>query len=160
MDRRLFAVPVLASSLLLPLSAQAQVSTTMDIMATVASACTVETTPIDFGIYDGTESSTTGTIAVTCNQGVAYKVGLNSGMHYDGANRAMANSVGDPLLYRLTYIGNDWGDNLVTDTYPADAVDGLGAGSPTTYTVDAQVWSNQPAPPGVYTDTVTVTVAF
>ena len=160
MDRRLAVLPLLASGLLLPLNSQAVVSVPLEITATVASACTVATTPIDFGMYDGPEITTTGTITVTCNSGVPYQVGLDSGLHFDTANRHMASSTGDMLLYYLSHIGVEWGDEGVTGTYPAPAVNGTGAGAAATYTVDALVWADQPVPPGVYADTVTVTVAF
>ena len=160
MNHRFTILPFIASAFILPNIASAAISAPMEVMATVASTCSVETTAIDFGVYEGPEVNTTGTISVNCNAGVPYKVGLDAGLHFDTANRFMADNAGNMLPYRLEYAGAEWGDENVTDTYPANSVAGTGAGAPTTYTVDALIWPDQPAPPGVYTDTVTVTVAF
>lgn len=160
MDRRSAILPLLASSLFFSGNVFSAVSAPLDISATVGSACTVSTTPIDFGLYEGPETTTTGTIGVTCNAGVAYQVGLDSGLHFDTANRHMANAAGDMLLYYLSYVGAEWGDEGVTNTYPAAAVAGAGSGTSTTYTVDALIWADQAVAPGTYTDTITVTVAF
>lgn len=161
MEKRFLALSLLSASLALPLtSAQAASTAPMEIMATVVSTCSIEVQPIDFGVYDGMQINTTGEITVSCNAGVPYAIALDAGLHSDGANRLMSDSVGNLLPYRLTYSGNDWGDTGVTDTYPGDPVAGVGLGAPEQYTVEAMVFPNQTAAPGVYTDTVTVTVAF
>jgi len=160
MDRHLAILPLLASSFLLSSNAWSAVSAPLDISATVGSACTVNTTPIDFGLYEGPETTTTGTIGVSCNAGVAYQVGLDAGLHFNAANRHMSNGAGGTLLYYLSYVGTEWGDEGVTNTYPAAAVAGAGAGTSSTYTVDALIWADQAVAPGTYTDTIVVTVAF
>jgi spore coat protein U-like protein len=162
MEKKFSILPLLASGILLTtsLNANAQVSTQMEVMATVGSQCAVDATPVDFGVYEGPEVNATGAITVDCNDGVPYLVGLNAGMNSDGANRMMSDDAGNTLPYRLTYIGAEWGDDGVTNSYQGASVAGTGSGSPTSFTVDAMIFPDMPAPPGVYTDTVTVTVAF
>lgn len=158
MDKRFFVLPFLFS-LSIPAIAHATTAQ-LDISATVVSTCALGATPIDFGNYDGTQVDTSGQIAVTCNNGVPFTVALDAGMHTDGANRLLSNGAGGILPYRLTYVGVDWGDAGVTDTFPGNPVASAGTGVPEMFAVEARLFANQDAPPGVYTDTVTVTVAF
>jgi spore coat protein U-like protein len=162
MNKRFLAISCLSAGLSFGGVASTQAATTapMEIMATVVSACVVDVLPIDFGNYNGVQINTTGEVHVSCNEGVPYAIALDAGLNSDGANRLMANEQGNLLPYRLTYNGADWGDTGVTDTYPGDPVAGLGAGTPESFTVEAMLFPNQNASPGVYTDTVTVTVAF
>ncbi len=162
MEKRFLALSVLSAAMAFSVSSNVQAATSapMEIMVTVVSSCAVEVTPIDFGNYNGAQINRTGEVTVACNDGVPYAIGLDAGLHYDQANRFMADGAGNMLPYRLTYAGTDWGDIAVTDTYPGDPVAGVGIGIPEAYTVEAMVFANQNAQPGVYTDTVTVTVAF
>lgn len=162
MKKRYLALSLITAGFTLGGATSTQAATTapMEVMATVVSSCVVDVMPIDFGNYNGVQVNTTGEITVSCNAGVPYAVALDAGLHSDGANRLMADAVGNLLPYRLTYEGADWGDTGVTDTYPGDPVAGVGLGIPESYTVEAMLFPNQNAAPGVYTDTVTVTVAF
>ena len=158
MDKRFLFLPFVFS-FSLPAIAHAA-SAQLEISATVVSTCALGATPIDFGNYDGTQVDTSGQVTVACNNGVPFTVALDGGLHTDGANRLLANGTGGVLPYRLTYVGVDWGDVGVTDTFPGNPVASAGTGIPEAFTVEARLFGNQDAPPGVYTDTVTVTVAF
>lgn len=158
MDRRFFILPFMAA-LSVPGVSSAETAQ-INVTATVVGACAVQAAAIDFGVYSGAQIDTTGQLTVTCNAGVAYNVALDAGLHSDGANRMLSNGTGGVLPYRLTYAGVDWGDNGVTNTYPSDPVTGLGLGTPETYNVDARLFGNIDAPPGTYSDTIVVTVAF
>ena len=162
MDKRFLALSLLSAGMVVSSISTAQAASTasLDVMATVVSACEIDVVPIDFGTYDGLQINTTGEVAVNCNAGVPYAVALDAGLNSDGANRLMSDGVGNMLPYRLTYTGSDWGDTGVTDTFPGDPVAGVGVGSSEAYTVEAMVFPNQTAAPGVYTDTITVTVQF
>ena len=159
MDKRFFCLPILAAGLFFSSIVSANTAQ-MEITATVAGACTVQATPIDFGVYSGTQVDTAGQVTVTCNNGVVYNVALDAGINSDGANRMLSNGTGAVLPYRLTYAGADWGDAGVSNTYPGDPVAGTGIGIPETFSVEARLFGNIDVPPGVYSDTVTVTVAF
>ena len=162
MEKRTLALTVISAAIALSISSTANAATTapMEIMVTVVSTCAVEVSPVDFGNYNGAQINRTGEVNVSCNAGVPYAIGLDAGLHYDQANRFMSDGAGHMLPYRLTYAGSEWGDIAVTDTYPGDPVAGVGIGLAESYTVEAMVFANQNASPGVYTDTVTVTVAF
>ena len=162
MEKRFLALSLLSAGLVVSGMSTAQAASTasLDVMATVVSACEIDVVPIDFGTYDGMQINTTGEVSVNCNAGVPYAVALDAGLNSDGANRLMSDGVGNRLPYRLTYTGADWGDTGVTDTFPGDPVAGVGVGTMEAYTVEAMVFPNQTAAPGVYTDTITVTVQF
>jgi len=162
MDKRYLAISLLSAGMVISSISTTQAASTasLDIMATVVSACEIDVVPINFGNYDGALINTTGEVAVNCNAGVPYAIALDAGLNSDGANRLMSDGVGNMLPYRLTHTGTDWGDIGVTDTFPGDVVTGTGVGSSEAYTVEAMVFENQTVAPGVYTDTVTVTVQF
>lgn len=162
MNKHVLTISLLSAGLTFGGATSSQAATTapMEIMATVVSSCIVDVTPIDFGNYNGMQINTTGEVNVSCNEGIPYAIALDAGLNSDGANRLMSDGSGNLLPYRLTYNGSDWGDTGVTDTYPGDPVAGVGLGAPESFTVEAMVFPNQNASPGVYADTVTVTVAF
>lgn len=158
MRKRFFVLPFMAA-LSLPVVSSANTAQ-IEVTATVVGACAVQAIPIDFGVYSGGQIDTAGQVTVTCNAGVPFNVALDAGMNSDGANRMLSNGTGGVLPYRLTYAGADWGDTGVTNTFPGDTVTGAGIGIPETFNVDARLFGNIDAPPGVYSDTVVVTVAF
>ena len=160
MEKRFLILPVMIAGVLLSLQSANAATAQIDVSATVVGACNVQAVPIDFGVFSGSRIDTSGQVSVTCNNGVPFNIALDAGMHSDGANRMLSNGAGAILPYRLTYTGLDWGDAGVTNTYPGDPVAGLGVGVPEMYAVEARLFSAVDAPPGVYTDTVTVTVAF
>lgn len=139
---------------------QAATSAFMEVTVTVVSSCAVEVSTIDFGHYNGEKLKRSGEIKVSCNNGVPYAIGLDAGQHFDKLSRRMADKDGRKLPYRLSYSGVDWGDKTITDTFKAAPVTGVGNGTAKAYKVEAMIWPNRKASPGVYKDTVTVTVAF
>ncbi|MDH5217724.1 MAG: spore coat U domain-containing protein [Gammaproteobacteria bacterium] len=159
MDKRFLFISLLTVGAWIPATSQA-ITAQIDVTATVVGSCAVQAIPIDFGVYSGTRIDTSGQVMVTCNAGVPFNVALDAGLHSDGANRMLSNGAGAMLPYRLTYAGIDWGDNGVTNTYPGDPVVGAGVGLPESFNVEARLFGNLDVPPGVYADTVTVTVAF
>jgi len=162
MKFRLLNLSLLFAGMTLTGVATTHASTTasLDVMATVPGICSVEVSGIEFGNYEGIRVNTTGEVSVKCNNGIPYAVALDAGLNTDGANRFMSDGMGNNLAYRLTYAGADWGDVGITDTFIGDPVAGVGVGSGTSYQVDAMLFQDQTANPGVYTDTVTVTVQF
>lgn len=159
MDKRFFFLSFIAAGVLLPTASQA-ITAQIDVTATVVGSCAVQAVPIDFGVYSGARVDTTGQVMVTCNAGVPFNVALDAGLYSDGANRMLSNGTGGLLPYRLTYAGIDWGDTGITNTYPGDPVIGAGIGIPEAFNVEARLFGNLDVPPGIYSDTVTVTVAF
>jgi len=161
MDKRFLFLPILSVGLLLPaLSNAGVVEKQMEMMVTVASSCELGVASMDFGNYAGTEMNMSGEVTVNCNDGVPYRIAMDAGLNSDTANRFLANDAGNQLAYRLTYQGVDWGDLGVHDTFLNNPVQGTGRGSVSTFTIEAMVFGQQEAPPGVYKDTVLVSIDF
>jgi spore coat protein U-like protein len=140
----------------------ATATTTFTVSATVVASCLVVATDLVFGDYNPTSALNldgVNTVTVTCTTGTAYTIGLNAGMG-DGASvetRKMT-SGGNTLeytLYQDTSRTVLWGNTIGTDTLGATA-----GAVPTVHNVYGRVFSEQAAPSGVYTDTITVTVDF
>lgn len=162
MDRRI-ALPLLLSTL--PLSTlAATVTANLTVKARVVPACVVTGGDIDFGVYDGAAKTIPATISVTCNDGVAYQVALDAGLNSGTAgDRQLVNAAGDAIPYTLNYGGTTiaWGDSGAGDTFPAgEPLAATGTGAEEALAVDGMVAAAVAAPPGDYTDTVTITVNF
>lgn len=149
------------------LASPAQAATTgssLAVDATVTANCVVSTTGIDFGDVNpisGSNYDSSGSIHVTCTSGTGWSAaaGLGSGSGATFASRRM--SFGANLLqYNLyTNAGRTtvWGDG----TGSTGTLGGTGTGSVQNVSVYGRVGSGQvSAPPGDYSDTVTVTLTY
>lgn len=139
----------------------AAVSKPIEIMASVASACTLDVAPLNFGTYTGAALNVNSELRVNCSRGQPYAVLMGAGKNSDPAGpRNMRDSAGNKLPYTLTYAGRDWGDNGATSSGGAP-VTGVGKGRLERYSVEGHVRVLNAAPAsGVYNDTVMVTLAF
>jgi spore coat protein U-like protein len=124
-------------------------------------ACSVSTTPLNFGSVSQIASNidATNSLAVTCTKGAAYQVSLSGGQSNaaDPTKRKMSynNASVTYGLYRNSARTLPWGDDICKNTLP-----GTGTGSPQSSTIYGRV-PRQPTPaPGIYTDTVVVTVTY
>lgn len=164
MEKRFLVLSFAAAGLILSGASQAATTKPMEVMATVASACTLDVSKVDFGQFVGNELAANGTVTVNCNPGVAYQIGMTAGSNPDAAkNRQMADSTGRNFLkYRLTYLEEAWGDTGMTNTTNTThlPVKGIGLGAPDPHTVGGLIWAVNAPAPGTYSDTVMVTVAF
>lgn len=143
------------------------VAVPMLITATVLSSCVVTTNAInhtDFAPDATTEPQSSADIAVVCtapntNYNVLISKGTGTGAANDGTLREMrVLGVGDPLrytLYRDAARTLVWGDTVGTNT-----ATGTGGLVPSIHTVYSKIFSGQSVPPGVYTDTVMVSVVY
>jgi spore coat protein U-like protein len=132
----------------------------LSISATVAPACTVTATDLDFGTINGfltSNNDSTSTLQVTCVNGTAYKVGLDNGLHYASGSRRMQGTGGQIAysLYRNSTRTQTWGSTLGVDT-----VSGTGSGSAQSISVYGRVPPQTTPPAGAYQDTVTVSVTY
>ena len=164
MEKRFLVLSFAAAGLILSGASQAATTKPMEVMATVASACTLDVSKVDFGVFVGTDLPATGTVSVMCNPGLLYKIGMTAGTNPDGVkNRQMADGSGNKFLkYRLSYLGDDWGDAGMTNTTNVThkPVTGIGTGAVDQFTVEGLIWATNAPAPGTYSDTVMVTVAF
>lgn len=131
--------------------------------ATVVSTCQVSATNLNFGSVGSLTSAVdaTNTVNVTCSNGTAYQVGLGVG-NGSGATvaarkmtKAATSNTTTYSLYRNAARSQVWGTTIGTDTQS-----GTGTGSSQSLTVYGRVPSQTTPPPGVYTDTIVVTVTY
>ena len=137
----------------------ATTTTTMAVSATVLSFCSVSALPLAFGNYSGVLLSASTTVSVTCTLGTTFNLGIDAGLG-SGATVAARQMTfgGNTLTYGLysnagatTVIGTSIGTNTISST---------GTGSSQSITVYGQVPAGQAVAPGLYTDTVTVTITY
>jgi len=154
-----------------PADAFTQTTTgTMNIAATVLPTCTVATTPMDFGNLISTpQTYAISTITVNCSSGAPYRIGIDAGQ-----NASLWALVGSPLsrtlwsgtnaynvqpydLFQDAALTTEWGD--YSATLGLGGKSGIGTGAAQIHTVYglAEVFD---LIPGVYTDTVMVTVNY
>ncbi len=141
----------------------------LSVVAQVTSACTVNTSSIDFGSFDTrtarSDSEVTGTVSVTCTTGVGYTVKLDAGLWEstpdDVRTRRMKNGTANYLAYSL-YTTSDrdthWGTVVGTGTA---VVSGTGSGMTQSLTVYGRIpISGNNVSVGAYADTVGITVTY
>lgn len=129
------------------------------VSAEVAASCTVEATPMDFGMSNGAIDApldATASVSVSCTNGATYSIGLDGGLSPQGPDRGMASGA-SVLRYGLFHdagASEPWGTGAATTA--------LGSGSGTTQhlTVFGRVYEGQTAATGIYTDRVVIVVTY
>ena len=158
----MIAALMLSISLIISGAAYAATATaTLDVSVSVGAACTVQTTPVDFGQYDNQRVDVFADITVTCPTGIPYAIALDAGQNYDGRYRGISN--GPDRLYYILFdpFGYEWGDVGYGDAYPdGSIVSGTGDGTPQSHDVLAELPGQGYFADGVYSDTVGVTVYY
>jgi spore coat protein U-like protein len=129
--------------------------------ATISANCLVSATNISFGSVAALTSiiDATGTVTVQCTNTTPYNVGLNAGTG-SGATvttRKMTSGAStiNYSLYRNSCCSQVWGVTIGTNT-----VSGTGAGNNQNLTVYGRIPVQTTPNPGLYTDTITVTVTY
>lgn len=141
-------------------------SGSLQVTATVLSACAVTGATLPFGNLDPVTTSgavnASATLSVHCTNTTAYAVALDAGLNAGGAAnfsaRRLSNgsSTLDYQLYRDAARSIVWGDGSAATS----TVQGTGNGSAQTLTVYGRIPALGSAAPGAYTDTVTIVVTF
>lgn len=148
----------------------ATTTTTFNVTATVLANCSVTANPLAFGNYTPGTGALTGstTVQVRCTRNTGYTVTLNAGSTAGGtlSQRLMKNaSTTDTLQYNL-YTSNALTTVFGDGTSGSGTATGTGNGmaaAATTVNVFGQLpdsATNQDAPTGNYSDTITVTVTY
>jgi spore coat protein U-like protein len=145
--------------------AQGSAPATLLVSAIVNPTCTISTTALNFGTYYTTTATAlqnTGTLKVNCTNGATTTVTMDQGQHPGTGSssaspvRQMADGAGNFLAYTIS----------ASNTYSPvwDGVTGytgyVGTGNNDVITVYGEILPGLPAPAGVYTDSVQVTIAF
>jgi spore coat protein U-like protein len=163
-------IACLSAGALLASAGAAQASTattTFTVSATVVKNCTVSATNLNFGNYTPTAGAlaVNSTVSVSCTTSTTFNTELSAGTTSGAtiAQRLLSDGAGDTLQYNLYTTSNfttPWGTTVGTNTV---AGTGAGMNTPVVQTVYGQLVdsaANQAEPPGTYTDTITVTVAY
>lgn len=123
--------------------------------------CSVSATTLDFGKHGVLDSSVDAAsqITVTCTTGAAYNIGLDGGTTgaVDPTQRKM--SLGATRItygiYRDALRTQPWGSTIGTNT-----ATGTGTGAATIFSVYGRTPAQVTPAPGIYTDTIVVTVTY
>jgi len=130
------------------------------VRARVLKACEVSATDLDFGAVGNLNANVdaTATITVRCTNGTPYKIRIDGGHTgtTDPANRKMTNGTFDITygIYRDAARTQGWG------RWNSNDVNATGTGLPQTFTAYGRVPPQPTPPPGVYTDTLVVSVVY
>ncbi len=130
------------------------------VRARVRKECLVSATDMDFGQAGSLNApvDATATITVQCNNDLAYKIRIDGGHTgtTDPENRKMTNGTQDITygIYRDAARTQGWG------RWNSNDVNATGTGYAQTFTAYGRVFAQPTPPPGVYTDTLTVTVVY
>lgn len=109
-------------------------------------------------VSDGSVKTGTNNISVACSTGTPYKVGLKPKGNGSAGGTGILKGPGLDIAYMLTkdQAGSiAWGNTGITNTMDAT---GTGLLTPTAYPVYATTTSTTDVMPGIYSDTVDVTV--
>jgi len=134
------------------------------VRANVVSDCSITARDIDFGQLglSANPIQATGSVTVTCTAGTPYTVAINAGNGSGAtpASRKLTREGGAETLnyglYRDAGYSVPWGDGSAGTSM----ADGTGDGSPRVHQVYARLPSQPVGPPGVYRDTLIVTVTY
>lgn len=134
---------------------------TLQTRVNILDQCRVETTDMDFGtqglLLNAVDS--TSAVRVRCSNQTAFTVQLNDGLHASGGNRRMRSASNHHLVYELfrdAARSQRWGSTAgqrVTGV-------GIGPGNIIELPVYGRVPAAPSAPPGSYSDTITILVEF
>lgn len=136
-------------------------TTSFNVTATVPSVCTISATDLNFGtagtLTANTDANTN--LQPKCTNGTAYNTGLNGGLSgaTDPTQRKMTKGSEFILygLYRDAARTLPWGNTIGTDTLA-----GTGTGLAQSVPVFGRIPAQTTPSPGVYNDTIVVTLTY
>jgi spore coat protein U-like protein len=126
----------------------------------VSAACSVELSPVSFGVIDlARQSKGTGEVVVRCDGATTFQVGISPGGAGDGTRRMSGPDAGRLDYHLFADAGHSipWGDGQAIGKARAGSSDG---GTPTRLTIYGVVPAQSGVPEGEYTDSLQVTLTF
>jgi spore coat protein U-like protein len=140
----------------------------MNVSATVRHSCSIDTTPMAFGTYDGvvanasTTLNATATIISTCTSGAAAQITMNAGAYEGSVStdvpvRRMTAGASEYLVYQVY---SDVSRKTIWGNSDPTGVSFTGTGAPQTLTVYGSIPSAQIVPEGEYSDQIIVTITY
>jgi spore coat protein U-like protein len=158
------------STAALTVPAYADATANLTVSASVGTSCTISSTDLSFGTYDGIvahasqDLTETATITTTCTTGSSAVITMGAGHHghYLPPSRHMKNEESNSYLKYEIYA--DAGHTFVWNydqTRMRTVTEVVGNGAPQEMTIYGKVFKNQKdAAAGSYTDTVTIGVYY
>lgn len=148
-------------------AAAAASTASITVSATVASTCIVAANPLSFGTYQPGQGSVSArtTLAVTCTKGAPFTLALSAGSGGTLVQRLMTMGTNQLQynLYTTAAHQTVWGDGTQGSATVAGVGHGFTESGAITETVYGQLpdsAANVNLAPGLYTDTIMVTVAY
>lgn len=135
----------------------------LTVSATVLGICTASAALLDFGNYSPADASPldqSTSVSVTCSNGVTYTVSLNAGSGTGATVAARTMTSGANSLAYGLYTTAGRTTTLGDGTLSTATLSGTGNGAAQPITVYGRIPIAQYAPPGSYSDTVTVTLTY
>ena len=140
----------------------------MSVSATINHSCSIDTTPMAFGAYDGVVANAsnaleaTATVISTCTSGATAVITMNAGTYAglgsdDTPIRRMTSGAGNYLVYQVY---SDVARKTVWGNTAPTGVGIAGTGSPQTHKVYGSIPSAQIIPEGDYSDQIYVTIIY
>lgn len=140
----------------------ATTTNTFTVQITIAASCTISSaSTLNFGNQGVLTANVdqTSTVQVQCTNTTPYNIGLNAGLGSGATvtNRKLTNGANtiNYSLYSDSGRTTNWGNTVGTDT-----VASTGTGVAQSFTVYGRVPVQLTPTPGIYTDTVTVTLTY
>ena len=139
------------------------VTSSLSVTATVDSACSVSTGALAFsdyaplGINATAADNAEGTITLTCSQGTVAVIALNNGQNASGNQRMLTSgaNVAPYSVYQDPSRTIAWSTGANSVALPAAP-----SSAPRTLSVYGQIAAGLSLAPGIYADTITVSVNF
>ncbi|HXY97168.1 MAG TPA: spore coat U domain-containing protein [Steroidobacteraceae bacterium] len=148
-------------------AAGATANATMMVSVTVEASCTVSANPLAFGSYQPGRGPVSGrtTLAVLCSQGAPFVVALDAGTAGSVAQRVMTMGTAGLQynLYTTPAHTTVWGDGTQGSATVSGTGHGLMSSAAITETVYGRLLDspgNAGLAPGLYTDTITLTITY
>jgi spore coat protein U-like protein len=146
----------------------ASVTTALSVSVTVAPTCTVSANPLLFGTYTPGDGGLNGntTLLVRCSRGAAFTVALDAGAGGGTLAQRLMTQGAAHLQYNLYTSAartSVWGDGSLSSATVAGVGKGLAGNEAITETVYGTLpdnAANRRLPPGLYSDTVLVTISY
>ena len=140
----------------------------MSVSATIKHSCSIETTPMAFGAYDGVVANAStaldamATVISSCTSGAAALITMNAGNSAGSGSddtpvRRMTSGRGDYLVYQVY---SDVSQETVWGNTASTGVALTGTGLPQSHIVYGSIPSAQMVPEGDYSDQIVVTITY
>ena len=168
LKRAIVSAVLLGFTILGPQSHADTGTSNMSVSATVEHSCSMNISPMTFGVYDGVVANASAALKATakvissCTSGAAALITMNTG-NFAGSGsddtpvRRMTSGRGDYLVYQVySDVSREriWGNTTLT------GVALTGTGSPQTHKVYGIIPSAQMVPEGDYSDQIVVTITY